>query len=288
MRELPFIFVGVAMAAFSAAAAAQGPARCSSGNQDATCRGVLLNAAQTPPACSTEAGYRTVTPAQWAGSYYTAPVCSYTAAPTCPTGYEPTQNPSWNGSAWVGLVCKQSTPQPPPINNTSVVWSFNAGAMPFSCGGASFYRTQFRVADATNRVINDQAMISEGLSYECIPPRVAWGQFEISTLVWGNGAVSDLGVFPIATSGGFWGADFSAGAAYGNSIGCITADGWRTKSGFPLNGSNNVGGVFQANNDQSDSSSAPFYGFAFTLICPAGVTPQVRLGGIAGHLPAGE
>jgi len=265
-----------------------GPARCAAGYQDASCRGVLNNAPQTPPSCPSDPGYTTTRAPQWAGSKFTAPECSYTPAPTCPAGYEPTTPATWNGSQWVGLSCTKITPQPPPINNTSVAWSFSSGAMPFSCGGAAFYRTQFRISDAANRVINDSSMISEGLSYECVPPRTYYGQFEISTVVWGNGAVTNFGVYQIATSGGFWGADFSAGAAYGNSIGCVTGDGWRTRSGMPLNGSNNTGGVFQANNDQSDSLSQPTFGFAFTLICPAGVTPQVHLGGLAGNLPQGE
>lgn len=97
------------------AASAAGPVRCSPGFQDSSCVGVLLNAPQVAPTCAAAGtGWTTTTPATWAGSKYTQPKCSYTAAPTCPSGYDQTAAPTWNGTSWVGLACQpQALPSPP-------------------------------------------------------------------------------------------------------------------------------------------------------------------------------
>lgn len=116
---------------------------CQTGSQDSTCVTMIHSAPQTPPTCSTAAGWTTVAPATWIGSRYTSPacnyaappadcstngagwlttspsswtgsawtspVCSYIAPPACPSGDSQAAAPSWNGSAWVGQVC-----DPPP------------------------------------------------------------------------------------------------------------------------------------------------------------------------------
>jgi hypothetical protein len=86
------------------------PQICSAGYEDATCLAPISHSVETPPSCSTAAGWATTTPAKWEGSTYTSPVCTYTAAPTCPSGYNETTAPTWNGSGWVGLACAPSTP----------------------------------------------------------------------------------------------------------------------------------------------------------------------------------
>jgi hypothetical protein len=92
-------------------AAMAGPVRCSVNNQDSTCVGQITTAWQTPPTCPTTPGYTTVAVAQWIGSQYSAPQCSYQAPPSCAPGWIQT-GPDWNGSSWVNLGC--SSPAPPP------------------------------------------------------------------------------------------------------------------------------------------------------------------------------
>ncbi|MGF6658582.1 hypothetical protein QF000_000226 [Paraburkholderia atlantica] len=88
-----------------------GPARCSPGNQDSSCVGMITTAWQAPPTCPTDAGWTTVAAAQWIGSQYSAPQCNYQAPPICPAGYDQT-GPDWNGSAWVNLRCNPRNPPP--------------------------------------------------------------------------------------------------------------------------------------------------------------------------------
>ncbi len=91
---------------------AQSAAGCGAGNQDSTCLGRVTAAPQTPPACSTAAGWTTVAPAQWIGSQYSAPQCNYQAPPPpCPDGDTTTSPASWNGSEWIGPTC--AAPPPP-------------------------------------------------------------------------------------------------------------------------------------------------------------------------------
>lgn len=82
------------------------PVVCSPGYYDATCNGKIAAAYQTPPSCSTGPGWTTVTSAQWIGSQYSAPQCSYQAPPSCPANWVTAVGPSWNGSSWVGEVCQ--------------------------------------------------------------------------------------------------------------------------------------------------------------------------------------
>lgn len=98
-----------------AGSAAAQPVRCSPGYQDASCVGVLYNPVQIAPTCSSSAGWVTVTPAQWIGSRYSTPACSYTPPPTCPPSSTQTGAPNWNGAAWTGLQCQANTP-PSPLN----------------------------------------------------------------------------------------------------------------------------------------------------------------------------
>lgn len=96
---------------------AAGPSRCAPGYQDSSCVGVLLNAPQAAPTCSAGAGWTTTAPATWAGSKYTPPQCSFTAAPNCAPGYVQSQAPNWNGTQWVGLQCAPAiTPPGPPVS----------------------------------------------------------------------------------------------------------------------------------------------------------------------------
>jgi len=81
------------------------PVRCTPGNQDSSCGGVLLTPTQQPILCSSGPGWQTVTPSQWIGSEYSQPICTYTAPPTCPSNTTQTGAPSWTGSIWLGPVC---------------------------------------------------------------------------------------------------------------------------------------------------------------------------------------
>lgn len=40
--------------------------------------------------------------------------CQAPPPPSCPSGYTEYSAPSWNGSAWVGMICTPSIPPPPP------------------------------------------------------------------------------------------------------------------------------------------------------------------------------
>jgi hypothetical protein len=101
------------------------PQHCSPGFQDSSCFGVLLNAPQVAPTCTSGAGYTTTSPAVWQGSKYSTPSCSYTPPPTCGSNMTQTAAPTWNGSAWVGLAC---TPvqTPPPVTLPTIVLTNNA------------------------------------------------------------------------------------------------------------------------------------------------------------------
>lgn len=86
-------------------AALAAPVTCSYGYQDSTCGSFLSNAPQAAPTCPGSAGWTTAVAAKWIGSQYSAPQCSYQAAPTCPTGYTQTVAPAWNGSSWGSPGC---------------------------------------------------------------------------------------------------------------------------------------------------------------------------------------
>jgi hypothetical protein len=93
-----------------------GPLHCAYGNQDSTCVPTISAAWQAPPTCSSAPGWTTVAVATWIGSQYSAPQCNYQARPSCPSGYNETESPSWNGSGWVGLGCTPIiTPPPDPM-----------------------------------------------------------------------------------------------------------------------------------------------------------------------------
>ncbi|MGF6267347.1 hypothetical protein OKW49_008341 [Paraburkholderia youngii] len=135
-----------------------GPARCSPGNQDSSCVGMITTAWQAPPTCPTDAGWTTVAAAQWIGSQYSAPQCNYQAPPSCAPGYDQTSL-DWNGSAWVNLTCIPRTPPPKVIVSATGFWvwedcaSFTngnkSGQMPillyqatWSDGSTSYYQYQ--------------------------------------------------------------------------------------------------------------------------------------------------
>ncbi|MBB5428811.1 hypothetical protein OKW33_006331 [Paraburkholderia atlantica] len=99
--------------AFASGTSIAGPARCSPGNQDSSCVGMITTAWQAPPTCPTDAGWTTVAAAQWIGSQYSAPQCNYQAPLTCPSDYAQTSAAYWTGSAWVPPVCVPRAPVPP-------------------------------------------------------------------------------------------------------------------------------------------------------------------------------
>lgn len=127
----------------SLAANAQ-PMHCSPGFQDSSCGGVLLNAPQVAPTCSTADGWTTVLPAVWQGSKYSAPTCSYTPPPICGTGMTQVVTPTWNGSAWIGLACTAPPAQiPPPL-------AASAG----NAGMYGYFTTKLSAAGSQTFVIN--------------------------------------------------------------------------------------------------------------------------------------
>lgn len=99
------------------------PVVCSQGYWDATCNGRVNAGYQTPPTCSTDAGWTTVGAATWQGSHFSSPQCKYEARPQCLTGWEEISAPSWNGSEWVGQVCRM--PQQP--GPTACEYGFASG-----------------------------------------------------------------------------------------------------------------------------------------------------------------
>ena len=109
MRHIRFLFLAAASALFAGGALAN-PVVCSPGYMDSTCVTPISKAPQPAPACSTGAGWTTVSPARWLGSGWSQPTCSYTPPPTCPSGYNETTSPTWNGSSWVGLGCTAASP----------------------------------------------------------------------------------------------------------------------------------------------------------------------------------
>lgn len=92
------------------------PVICSPGYQDATCVTPISRAAAAAPACSTAAGWTTVSPAAWQGSHWGQPTCNYQAPQTCPAGYTQTSASVWTGSSWTAPACSPPTPPPPPPN----------------------------------------------------------------------------------------------------------------------------------------------------------------------------
>ncbi len=107
------IAVCLAACGYTAFAAPYG---CVYGYEDNTCLQPIRAAPQVAPTCSPAPGWTTVTPAQWQGSHYSAPQCSYQAAPTCPAGYAQTSAPGWNGLTWSNPGCAA----PPPPGNITV------------------------------------------------------------------------------------------------------------------------------------------------------------------------
>ena len=127
----------------SLAANAQ-PVHCSPGFQDSSCGGVLLNAPQVAPTCSTADGWTTLSPAVWQGSKYSAPTCSYTPPPICGSGMTQVVTPTWSGSAWIGLACTAPPAQIPAALATS------AG----NAGSYGYFTTRLSAAGTQTFVIN--------------------------------------------------------------------------------------------------------------------------------------
>lgn len=118
---------------FGAGSAVAGPLRCSYGNQDSTCTTPISAGWQPQPQCSTGPGWTTVGGSTWIGSQWTAPQCNYQAPPSCPTGFNQTSAPWWNGSSWVGLGCAS-----PPSVPTNPVAACTAAVPPGYSSSASW------------------------------------------------------------------------------------------------------------------------------------------------------
>lgn len=82
---------------------------CGNGNDDNTC--LKQASISGPTSCSTAAGWTQTAPAQVVNGAWTAPVCNYTAPPTCPPGTTQATAPTWTGTSWVGLSCTENPPQ---------------------------------------------------------------------------------------------------------------------------------------------------------------------------------
>lgn len=110
-NALPSMRTTVVCALLSANIAIAGnPVVCTPGYYDATCNGKIAAGYQAAPTCPTDPGWITVSPAQWQGSKFSSPQCSYQARPACPAGMTQTAAPVWNGAAWVGMTCQPSAP----------------------------------------------------------------------------------------------------------------------------------------------------------------------------------
>lgn len=108
-------FAAGLLVALGAVGAHAAPAHCSYGYQDSSCLTPQSRAPQTPPTCSTDAGWTTLMPAKWIGSGFTLPQCNYQAPPTCPDGYTVATPAAWTGSGWVAPTC---WPPLPPVPQT--------------------------------------------------------------------------------------------------------------------------------------------------------------------------
>jgi hypothetical protein len=136
------LFAGLVLVGRTAIA---GPLHCAYGNQDSTCVPTISAGWQAAPTCSSAPGWTTVAGATWIGSQYTAPQCNYQAAPTCPTGYNETSAPYWNGYQWVGIGCSlpPASPQDPGTQCTAAIpagftYGSQAGFNPGSWDNPSF------------------------------------------------------------------------------------------------------------------------------------------------------
>ena len=123
------------------------PSRCSVGYADSTCVSRINSPYQVAPTCSNTAGWVTVTPAVWAGSHFTSPVCSYTPPPTCSTdpGWVTSAAATWNGSIWNAPVCTYVAQPTCPSGQTTITaasWTGNGWTSPTCQPIAANYPTQ--------------------------------------------------------------------------------------------------------------------------------------------------
>lgn len=158
---------------FASKDALAGPERCSYGFQDSTCAPGLSYAPQAQPTCSTAPGWTTTAPAQWTGSKYSSPQCSYQAAPVCPGGYTQTSSPWWNGSGWVGLACTPSVPPAPvcvdqPVRALMITWANYYGSYWYSEG---FVTATRRVCDGVPKW---SSLVRTGDDLQLPGPTKAW------------------------------------------------------------------------------------------------------------------
>ncbi|MGF6265352.1 hypothetical protein OKW49_006345 [Paraburkholderia youngii] len=138
MRKLINFLILFAGIVISSQASAQS-VHCSYGYQDSSCGPTMTGTAQTPPQCSTAAGWTTSVPAVWQGSHFSSPQCNYQAPPSCPTGWITTASPGWTGSSWTGPFCQIPNPPDPKACQygfssgptwTGSEWTYNCNAPP--------------------------------------------------------------------------------------------------------------------------------------------------------------
>ena len=275
--------------------AAAGPTRCSPGYQDSSCVGVLLNAPQTAPTCSTAYGWQTVTPAAWQGSKYSTPVCSYTAPPTCPGGFDPSSTPTWNGSSWVGLTCTPHVTPPPPVGSLKYLILLTAEvAYTDNYQGWVCY-SKYQILDSSSKTVSATPTTvctdANNSQFGWSTPDITDTNVTFSTVRWGNGTTDapfvatmpEIGTPPVLAGmpahlvneqypGTLVGNWMPNGLQYGSSLGCVAADGWKTNdtsygawntfsSSAVLNSGQGVGqGIYHY-----------FKGVYFAMACPAGV-----------------
>ncbi|MEM5316054.1 hypothetical protein [Paraburkholderia sp. JHI869] len=178
------VVLGLILLLGAASAKAEAPAHCSYGYQDSSCLGPQYRAAQTPPTCSTGAGWTTLTPAKWIGSGFTQAVCHYDAPPTCGAGTTQTGDPGWNGSSWSAPMCTPIFTQP----TVPQMQAMCAAALP---GGYSLdpgYGYQYTVVQV-------QYIAGQGGWVVYQPPLTTWSEFGVMPL--GSSSM-------VATDTSFW------------------------------------------------------------------------------------
>ncbi|HDR8992911.1 TPA: hypothetical protein QDB15_004305 [Burkholderia vietnamiensis] len=128
MKFLPRVMLAIGCWLAMVVHAEAAPVRCSYGYQDSTCTTPLRNGPIPQPQCSSGPGWTTVSASIWQGSHWSAPQCSYQAAPTCPNGYDTVAAPVWSGSSWTAPVCTVRAQTPPPTSNWAQICNQAAAA----------------------------------------------------------------------------------------------------------------------------------------------------------------
>jgi hypothetical protein len=179
------------------AALAQYANNCLPGNQDSSCLTFLHAAPQAPPACSTLAGWTTVTPTKWIGSQWSTPTCMYTPPPTCAAGYDETTAPTWNGTEWAGGLCTpteppdgSSTPTGPDGNPYATVLSYCGmkamGAVHTQSGAPETWECTHSLAGASRSPATIAGFAAGSSTYWLAPGSVAYSGNQQTQGQWVN------------------------------------------------------------------------------------------------------